>query len=499
MRYCIFFILVFISFSTYSQQSTKREFRAAWVATVANIDWPSKPGLSVKEQKAEAIRILDTLQKNRLNAVIFQVRPASDAFYPSTLEPWSRYLTGTPGKSPGYDPLKFWIEESHKRCMEFHAWLNPFRLALKYDEPLAASHIAFEHEDWVVKYGDRLYFDPGVPETHDFIAKVVKDIVRRYDVDAIHFDDYFYPYPISGEAFPDTASFRRHHGKFTAENIDDWRRENVNSIINKLSRTIKTTKPWVKFGISPFGVWRNKSDDPKGSESTASATNYDHLYADVIKWQEEGWIDYLLPQLYWHIRHPAVDFDMLSKWWNENSFERGYYIGHAVYKLESQGAQDAWKSSDQLIDQIKLARELDNFQGSAFFSAKHLLKPINQFTRKLQTDAYKNKALIPVMPWIDGQSPDAPTNIKKSGKTIKWEKPFATDHLNEAVRYVVYKTPTGELFDPQNSEYIEEITSAQKIKMKRSKGQKRNYAIRVSALDRLHNESKTTKPIVIKL
>ena len=258
-----------------------------------------------------------------MNAVILQVRPTADAFYPSELEPWSRYLTGTPGKAPKpfYDPLQFWIDECHKRGMELHAWLNPYRVAQNAKEPLAANHIAFQHPDWILEYGGKLYFDPGLPQTREFVTKVVKDIVTRYDVDAIHFDDYFYPYPLT-EEFPDTTSFKIYNRAFLPENKADWRRENVDILIEMLSDTIKAVKPWVKFGISPFGVWRNLTDDPRGSDTKAGTTNYDQLYADVIKWQEKGWIDYLLPQLYWQIGHSSVDFEILANWWKDYAYGR---------------------------------------------------------------------------------------------------------------------------------------------------------------------------------
>ncbi len=500
MRFTLLILILSLSINLSAQQNPKREFRAAWVATVANIDWPSKPGLSMAEQKAEAINMLDMLYENGMNAVIFQVRPASDAFYQSSLEPWSRYLTGTPGKSPGYDPMKFWISECHRRNMEFHAWFNPFRVANKFDEPLAANHIAFEHPEWVIHYGSKLYFDPGMPQTRDFISKVVHDVVSRYDVDAIHFDDYFYPYPIAGKAFPDTASFRQFNRGFPEKNIEDWRRNNVDIIIQQLDKVIKSAKPWVKFGISPFGVWRNKKDDPRGSASTAGTTNYDQLYADILKWQEEGWIDYALPQLYWHFGHPAVDFGMLSKWWNENTFGTAFYIGHGLYRFDPESKTKEWRSSEQLTRQIREARKLENFNGSAFFSAKHFYKQLDGFNDSLQQKLYATPALVPEMPWIDGQSPDSPVKFKKSGsRKIKWEEPMATDILNRAVRYVIYKTPKGQKFDQNNSEFIDKITSSKKVKLERGKGKKRAYEIRVTALDRLHNESEPTKPVIIKL
>ena len=500
MRFTSLLLVLLLSVNLLAQQNPKREFRAAWIATVANIDWPSKPGLSIVEQKAEAITMLERLQENGMNAVIFQIRPASDAFYPSELEPWSRYLTGAPGKSPGYDPMKFWIEECHKRHMEFHAWFNPYRVAQKFDEPLPVTHIAFKHPEWVIHYGDRLYFDPGLPQTRDFISEVVRDVVSRYEVDAIHFDDYFYPYPIAGKAFPDTASFRQFNRGFSEDKIADWRRGNVNLIIQQLDQVIKSTKPWVKFGISPFGVWRNRKDDPRGSYSLAGTTNYDQLYADILKWQEEGWIDYVLPQLYWRFRHPAVDFEILAKWWNNNTFGRAFYIGHAAYKLNPESSQEEWRSAKQLADQVRFSRQLENFDGSAFFSAKHFYRQLDGFNDSLQQKFYATPALIPEMPWIDSQSPDPPAKFKKRGsRKIKWKEPGTNDIMNRAVRYVIYKTPAGHKFDKNNAEFIERITSEQEIKFEKRKGKKQAYEFRVTALDRLHNESEPSQPVIIKL
>jgi len=292
----LFLISILFCLNLQAQQAPKREFRAVWVATVNNIDWPSKQGLSTVQQKKEVIDILNMHAKNGMNAIIMQIRPTADAFYPSELEPWSRYLSGTPGKAPSpyYDPLQFWIDECHHRNMEFHAWLNPFRVSQNAGEPLAANHIAFKHPDWIINYGGKLYFDPGLPQTREFVVKVVNDIVSRYDVDAIHFDDYFYPYPLKDE-FPDDQSFAQYNRGYSPEQKTAWRRDNVDMVIQMLSLNIKQTKPWVKFGISPFGVWRNKADDPEGSETTAGTTNYDHLHADILKWQKNGWFDFSLP------------------------------------------------------------------------------------------------------------------------------------------------------------------------------------------------------------
>lgn len=492
---------LFFCLTLHAQKAPKREFRAVWVATVVNIDWPSKPGLSSSEQQKEAIEILDMHARNGMNAIIMQIRPASDAFYQSDLEPWSRYLTGTPGKAPSpfYDPLSFWITECHKRNMEFHAWLNPFRVAMNAKEPLAANHIAFKHPEWIVNYGDKLYFDPGLPQAREFVVKVVNDIVARYDVDAIHMDDYFYPYPLKDE-FPDDRTFAQYNRGFLLAQKAHWRRDNVDMIIQMLSQNIKKTKPWVKFGISPFGVWRNKADDPEGSETTAGTTNYDHLNADILKWQKNGWIDYCLPQLYWQIGHPSVDFLTLSKWWAAHSYNRAMYIGHAVYKLEANSTVPDWKDPRQLTRQLDIIRQIPQLGGSAFYSSIHFKRDLFGFTESLQQSSYKKPALVPSMPWIDDKVPEQPRRFRKRGHTLKWKEDKAKNEMDKASAYIVYLTPAGQPFDANDPENIFTILQDTKVVFKpNARKERRKYEIRISALDRLHNESRLSKVKEIKL
>ena len=492
---------LFLSIGLWAQIAPKREFRAVWVATVNNIDWPSKPGLSTEQQKKEVIDILNLHSQNGMNAIIMQIRPASDAFYRSELEPWSKYLTGTQGKAPNpfYDPLQFWIEECHQRNMEFHAWLNPFRVAQNVNEPLATNHIAFKHPEWIVNYGDKLYFDPGLPQTCEFVVKVVTDIIGRYDVDAIHFDDYFYPYPLK-EDFPDENSFAQYNRGFLAGQKADWRRDNVDILIKTLSENIKKTKPWVKFGISPFGVWRNKADDPEGSETTAGTANYDHLYADILKWQKNGWIDYCLPQLYWQIGHSSVDFLTLSKWWAAHTYGKAMYIGQAVYKLEANSTIPEWKDPEQLVKQIQIIRQIPQLGGSAFYSSVHFKRDLFGFDQTLRDKLYKFPALVPTMPWIDNKTPEAPTHFKKRGHKLKWKSVEPENEMDKAVNYLVYLNPVGKQFDVRNPENIFTITKHKSIVFKpNSRKLQRKYEIRISAVDRLHNESEISKVKVIKL
>ncbi|MFI5152631.1 MAG: glycoside hydrolase family 10 protein [Chitinophagales bacterium] len=384
----------------------KFEFRAAWIATVDNIDWPSKGNYNSESQKEEFIRQLDMHQRNGMNAVIVQIRPAADAFYPSPYEPWSEWLTGKQGQPPAayYDPLQFMIEETHKRGMEFHAWCNPYRATFSIKQStIAPTHITRIHPEWFMAYGDTRYFDPGNKEVQQYVTKVIQDIVRRYDVDAIHFDDYFYPYRIPNKEFPDDASFSKYGNGMSRE---DWRRSNVDSIILMLSRAIKDDKKLCQFGISPFGVWRNKDKDPDGSDTHAGQTNYDDLYADIILWLKNGWIDYVAPQLYWEFEHRAAPYGPLLDWWSKHTYGRHCYIGLGIYKA---GTNIYWRDKNQLPRQIAALRNMPNVQGMIFFSSSSFQKNPNGWNDSLQNNYFKNPALVPPMDWLDSAKPHAPT------------------------------------------------------------------------------------------
>jgi uncharacterized lipoprotein YddW (UPF0748 family) len=416
MKYCLS-IFVFVLIATVNaQQSPNYEFRGVWVASVENIDWPSKKGLSVVQQKEEYIRLLDMHQANGMNAMVVQIRPAGDAFYPSQYEPWSEYLTGKQGlpPTPYYDPLEFMIAETHKRGMEFHAWVNPYRAVFNIlKSSVAPTHVTKLHPEWFVVYGDKKYFNPGLPAVREHTVRVIKDIVARYDVDAIHMDDYFYPYRIAGKEFPDQKAFETYGGKL---NKDDWRRSNCDSIIVQLYRTIRATNPRVKFGISPFGVWRNKSQDPMGSNTKAGQTNYDDLYADILLWLNNGWIDYVTPQLYWERGHKLADYDVLLKWWNDNGYGKHIYIGQGIYRA---GSNDAWKNKNELPDQINELRKYKTTQGSIYFSSKTFEKNPNGWNDSLRNNYYHNPALVPPMPWINNDAPEQPTIVKKSSNEFQ--------------------------------------------------------------------------------
>lgn len=499
IRYLLASIFVF-STILFSVAQPKYEFRAVWVATVANIDWPSKPGLDADTQKAEAIHILDMQKDLGMNTIILQIRPSADALYYSELEPWSKYLQGTQGLAPEpyYDPLEFWIKECHKRGMELHAWLNPYRITQSVKEELSANHIVFKHPEWVIEYGNKLYFDPGIPAVRTFIAAVVKDIVKRYDVDAIHMDDYFYPYPTK-DAFPDTTSFQLYNRGFFPENIADWRRENVDITIKMLNDTIKSVKPWVKFGISPFGVWRNIADDPLGSRTTAGTSNYDGLYANIIKWQKEGWIDYSLPQLYWHIGLAAADFGILADWWKDHAYGRAMYIGQAPYRIDPESNTLEWREPDQLPKQLRLMHSIPEIKGSAYFSAKSFNKDLLGFQDSLKLDFYKHPAIVPPMSWLDATPPLAITKLKRSGRKVKWDVADVSDEMDKPWQFVVYRNEPGKNFDKEDSKYIFRITKEREIKFDRINKKKKKYEVRISVLDRLNNESKLSVPVIVKM
>lgn len=352
-------------------------FRGAWIATVANIDWPSTEAVGNDSlQKAEMVWILDSLQSLGINAVIFQVRPTADALYQSEYEPSSHWLMGKQGDSLTYDPLAWTIEQAHSRNMEVHVWLNPYRVNLAKTDTsmICADHIWRKHPEWFWEYNKQWYFNPGLDVTREWICTIVQDIVYRYDIQAIHMDDYFYPYPAGGKPLPDVKTFEKYPRGF--DNIEDWRRDNVNRAIQEISATIHECKDSVQFGISPFGVWRNASVDSTGSKTTAGITNYDDLYADIRLWIREGWIDYVLPQLYWEIGKKAADYETLAHWWaNEvRGTNCKLYIGMAPYRLEGAKKDSPWGIGNEISRQMKLNRTIPEISGECFYSTRPLLR-----------------------------------------------------------------------------------------------------------------------------
>ena len=361
-----------------------KELRGVWVASVSNIDWPSKPGLSVEKQKAEFISILNNVKSWNMNAVFVQIKPESDAFYPSKYAPWSRYLTGTQGVNPGYDPLKFMVEEAHKRGIEFHAWFNPYRLtATGGREKLSSESIGKKKPEWTVTYGGKVYLNPGIPEVNNYVVNSIVEVVKNYDVDGVHMDDYFYPYKVKNEEYPDSAQYQKYGKKFS--NVGDWRRNNINTLIEKLHKEIKKENPNVEFGISPFGVWRNDSTDPaRGSATKAGVQNYDDLYADILLWMNNHWIDYVAPQIYWNQGFKVAEYNTLVKWWSKYAAETNtdLYIGQAAYKVNE------WKNAKDLVNQINFNRNYPAVKGSIFFSYKSLLTNPKNATNSLKQGPY---------------------------------------------------------------------------------------------------------------
>ncbi len=392
--FCFALVLlnVFNTYHVAGQATAKPEFRGVWIATVDNIDWPERPTTNSDEQRASFTRLLDMHQRNGINAVVVQIRPATDAFYPSPFEPWSQWLTGKQGLPPVpyYDPVEFMITEAHKRKMEFHAWINPYRAVFNTrTASLAPTHISNIHPEWFITYGDKKYFDPGNKAAQAYVCAVVKDIVSRYQVDAIHFDDYFYPYPIAGREFPDEAGFKLYGNGLTKA---DWRRSNTDSIIVMLSRTIREQNKDCRFGISPFGVWRNADKDPEGSNTKAGPTNYDVLYADILLWLKNGWIDYVAPQLYWEFGHPAAPYEVLVDWWSKHTYGKNCYIGLGTYRANSNAA---WRDKTQLPRQIEKIRNTPNLQGMIFYSSKSFEKNLNGWGDSLRTNYFKYPAPLP--------------------------------------------------------------------------------------------------------
>lgn len=353
-----------------SEQSplAKKQWRAVWIATVVNVDWPSRTGLDIATQQREFRNLLDQAQKMRMHAVVVQIKPTADAFYPSRYGPWSQYLTGVQGKNPGYDPLAFMLEETHKRKLEFHAWFNPYRVSMQDDaNKLSADHPARQHPDWLVRYGGKLYYNPGIPAARTFVVESILEVVKRYAIDGVHMDDYFYPYPVAGQAFPDEDAYKRYGARHFA-NKSDWRRDNVNQLVRELDEEIHALRPAVRFGISPFGVWRNKSVDPTGSD-TRALSNYDDLYADTRTWIRKGWLDYIAPQIYWPIGYELAAYEKLLPWWAKEVAGSSVhlYIGQAAHRISE------WEKGE-MVRQLDLNRKYKEIQGSIYFSLKDLLK-----------------------------------------------------------------------------------------------------------------------------
>ena len=458
----------------------KREFRAAWIQAVNG----QFRGMPTDKLKQTLINQLNSLQGAGINAIIFQVRPEADALYASQYEPWSRFLTGVQGKvpEPYWDPMQFMIEECHKRGMEFHAWINPYRVKTSLKNELSPIHIYNSHPEWFVTYGDQLYFDPALPESRNHICKVVTDIVSRYDVDAIHMDDYFYPYPIKGKDFPDDASFARYGGGFS--NKADWRRSNVNILIQKIHETVRGLKPWVKFGVSPFGIYRNQKSDPLGSD-TNGLQNYDDLYADVLLWARKGWVDYNIPQIYWQIGHPAADYITLIQWWNKNATREGthLYIGQNVART---------MKADQLTRKMLYERSLSKVKGNCFWPANEILWNNKGVADSLKQNYHRYPALIPAYTHLHNRAPQEVKKLKTEwtaqGYMLHWQAEQSKTNPELASYFVIYRFENKEPVNLDDPSKIVAVTRETNYLLPYDDG-KRKYRYVVTAVDRFHNEN----------
>lgn len=467
-------------------ENPKREFRGAWMHTIGQTQYAKQ---STQENQKYLRDQLDKLQQAGVNAVIFQVRPCADALYPSQYEPWSRYLTED-GKAPSpyWDPLQFMIDEAHARGMELHAWLNPYRVTPGPNAKPTPGSPYYKHPERFITYpGDgKIYFDPALQENREFIVKVVDDIITRYDVDGIHFDDYFYPYPANKKEFPDDKSYAKY-----GRGIDrgDWRRQNVDKLIEMVHKSIRAKKPWVRFGISPFGIWRNKKSDPRGSD-TNGLENYDGLYADVLMWAEKGWIDYLLPQLYWELEHKAASYLVLVDWWAQAVDPKcQLYIGQDVERTMTK--PDIGDSSDpnQLDHKMRLTRQSPSIDGNCWWPAYYVTKNLGGVADSLAAKYQSTIALVPAYEEISDEIPAAVKGLRLDGNKLSWTAPKHKGKISDVVKFVVYRFDLDSDEDYDDPANIMAVTPLDHISI-----DKPGIYV-VTALDRVNNESNPSQRI----
>ena len=468
----------------------KREFRGAWIQCVNG----QFTGMGTQAMQQTLARQLDELKRDGVNAIFFQVRAECDALYASPYEPWSRFLTGVQGKAPApyWDPLAWMVDQCHRRGMELHAWINPYRAKTTGTTSLAATHIVSRQPGRAFVYGGQMILNPGMPENREYICSVVADIVRRYDVDGLHIDDYFYPYPAAGQTIPDDAQYRLYSNGIADRG--DWRRYNVNLFIKQLADTIKGVKPWVKFGVSPFGIYRNKRSSAIGSQ-TNGLQNYDDLYADVLLWVNNGWVDYCVPQLYWQIGHPAADYKTLIEWWNKYASARPLFIGEDVERTAKYPDPDNPRQN-QLPAKRALHSRMGNVGGTVLWYAKAVVDNIGNYGTMLRDVYWKYPALQPAMPFIDGKAPGKVRKLKPvwtaDGYILFWTAPKGRGWKDEAQQYVVYRFAPGEKVDTSDPSKIVAITRQTFVSLPYEDGETK-YTYAVTALDRMQNESKPVK------
>lgn len=495
MKYIFTFVLfLFTAFQAAVAQPTlpKREFRGAWIQMING----QFLGMNREAMQANLTNQLNVLKQCGVNTVIFQVRGEADAMYQSPYEPWSRYLTGKQGKAPSpyWDPLEWMVNECHKRGMELHAWINPFRAKTKGTRELSIMHPYLQHPERFFEYDGLYLFDPGLHENRTYICSIAADIVRRYDVDGLHIDDYFYPYPVAGVSIPDQKTFRAHSNGI--KDLGDWRRYNVNLFVEMLHDSIRAVKPWVKFGVSPFGIYHNaKPGSNLPGSKTAGLQNYDQLYADVLYWINKGWVDYTVPQLYWEIGHRTADYEELIKWWSRFAGGRPLIIGQDVERTV-RAADPKNPKANQMEAKFALQRSLRGIQGSCLWYSAAVVRNEGNYASALQKVYHRTPALQPLYPFIDAKAPKKPRKLKTlwmpDGCYLFWTPPKGKSEMDKARNYVVYQFKKGERVDLYDPSHIVAITPQAFFKLPYKDGEAKHTYV-VTSLDRLQNESKGAK------
>ena len=487
MRRIITISLLLVALVVSAQQ--KREFRGAWIQCVNG----QFMGMSTETMQRTLTYQLNELQKNGCNAIIFQVRPECDALYESQLEPWSYYLTGEQGDKPYpyWDPLQWMIDECHKRGMELHAWINPYRAKTKTAHGNARNHVVVQHPEWTFQYDGLTLLNPALQECRDYICQVARDIVTRYDVDGFHIDDYFYPYPVAGVPIPDDVQYRANSNGIS--NRGDWRRYNVNLFIEQLYKTVHEAKPWVKVGVSPFGIYRNQKNDPNGSR-TNGLQNYDDLYADVLLWDANGWMDYCVPQIYWEIGNRAADYDELIHWWNKHLTRTALYIGEDVERtVKYPDLKD--KNRHQLAAKMSLHQQLPHVKGTVLWYAKAVVDNIGNYGTSLRNIYWRMPAMQPVMEQIDKKAPKKVRKLKALNfdgqRVLFWTQPKGEGWRDEATSYAVYRFDKNESVTLRDCSHLKAIVSDTFYELPANEQTPCVYV--VTALDRMQNESKEVK------
>lgn len=485
-----------------------REFRGTWIQTAFQERYQK---MSPEQARKFLIRMVEDLDAAGFNAILFQVRPEGDAFYSSSIEPWSRFLTGRQGQapSPEWDPMQFMIQLCHQHAMEFHAWINPYRMSASKTLQLAQNHLYYQHPEWFVRFDDKLYLNPGLPECRSYVREVVRDIVARYDIDAIHIDDYFYPYPVAGKTFDDRAAFDTYAPVFgfdvaSPQALGDFRRRNVDILIKSLHDDIHTMKPWVRFGVSPFGIYRNQKSWAEGS-ATNGTQCYDDLYADVLLWARNGWIDYVIPQLYWEIGHKAADYSTLVKWWNEAVPATCHlYIGQSIErsldpKDVAKKSADLTKSHQHFGQKLSEARACGKVLGNCFWYAYQVEDNAYHAREYLQNVVWQRGCLPPAYSMLDDKRPSSvkgvETELTAQGVQLSWTFPETADPLQQSCYFCIYRFAKGEKSDVKDASHlIGKTTDSSFLDASALESTKYTYAI--TAVDLCNNESQPVKKSV---